>query len=268
MPGKIGIILVVLAIEACGVSQTLQTRKAQTPSEVQESALSQLAIAAKMYLRDSAELPLRMDLVMVTINTSGRTIRKEHATGIFNFHGYNPRSDLARWDGQLNRSFFHGHSAMLPALSNSVSAPSFPAFMFLANEVGMAKDFSVDLDEPSADRQFVTARMSPRPGQCMDFKWSSESESPVNLCGTSKFAIQKDDSSLQHFSFDAGRLSIATTMKSFGKCELRSYHAEVEFQKVTLPGDSKPFLVPRHVEVVIETDKGKLDITTGFTPKR
>ena len=270
MPRKISIILLVLAFAAHGVSQTLQTRKVNTPAQVHKLTFNQLAAAAKMYLRESVELPLSVDLSMLAISASGRTLKKDHGTAVYDYHGYNPRSerDTGTFKHISTKGLFHSTKWVQPVAWNSFVATTIPSIILFKEVNFTAKRYSLDGGEPSADSQFVTARMSPRPGKCSNFKWSTKEGAPEEFCGTSQFKLQKDDLSFRHFSFDAGALPIATTVKPFGKCELRSYHAEVEFQKVTLPDDPKPFLVPKHVEVVVETDKGKLKMTIDYTPKK
>jgi hypothetical protein len=44
----------------------------------------------------------------------------------------------------------------------------------------------------------------------------------------------------------------------FGLCTITGYGVEVEFQKATLTGDPKPFLVPAIVIATLTTDKGKI----------
>lgn len=247
-------------------TQTLQSREVLTP-ESHKLTDTQLAEAARIYLRDSAEFPLEMQIGMVAISTSGRTIKKDHASGAYNFHGYNPRSAGSSAHGDLNGSLFHLHRFLSPAFGNSMLAPTLPSF-FLKDLKDALNAYFLEMGDASANSQFLTARLSPRPGTCLEFKWSTKYAAPEELCGTGQFELQKNDLSLRHFSFDAGGLPVSTTLKAFGKCELRRYHAEVEFQKVTLPDDPKPFLVPKHVEVVIETDKGELDMATEYTPRK
>jgi hypothetical protein len=45
----------------------------------------------------------------------------------------------------------------------------------------------------------------------------------------------------------------------------RAITTEAEFQKVFLPDDPKPFLVPKLITVPITTDKGPLAISSVYT---
>jgi hypothetical protein len=44
-----------------------------------------------------------------------------------------------------------------------------------------------------------------------------------------------------------------------------SYYSEGDVQKGFLPGDPRPFLVPKRVVTMIETDKGKIVLTNEHT---
>ena len=89
---------------------------------------------------------------------------------------------------------------------------------------------------------------------------------PDRVCGASEFQLLHD-LSFQKFTFDESGLSGPVKMEPFGQCMLRRYHAEVEFQKVMLPGDKEPFLVPKRATATLETDKGTIVIFSAFETK-
>lgn len=248
-----------------GPAQGAQVSETLAPA-AGKLTLSQLATAAKAYLRDSAELPLDMQLSMLAVDGSSRTIKKDHATGRYDFHGYNLHSENANASMRVQtKGFLHSAKGMLPAAWNSFIAGILPSTVL---SMKAEEEYSLEMADPSAASHLVTAKITPPPGSCSEFKWSIKHVAPETFCGTSKFELQKDDLSLQHFSFDAGGLPLATEVKPFGRCQLRGYHVEVEFQKVTLAGDPKPFLVPKQVEVTIDTDKGKVVMSSEFAPRK
>jgi hypothetical protein len=254
-----------LTIVAGAMAQTAQVSETLTPAP---SALtfSQVATAAKTYLRDSAEFPLSMQVSMMAVDGSGRTIKKDRAKGRYDFHGYNMRSEHASGSMQVQtEGFFHSPRGMLPTVWNSFVASILPAHA-LATKA--EEKYAFEAAGSAAGGQLVTAIMIPLSGTCSEFKWSIKNGVPERFCGTSKLELQKDDLSLQHLSFDSSGLPLATEVKPFGRCQLLRYHAEVEFQKVMLPDDPKPFLVPKHVEVTVETDKGQLIMTSDFAPRK
>jgi hypothetical protein len=71
----------------------------------------------------------------------------------------------------------------------------------------------------------------------------------------------------QKYTFDLSGLPAPLIIDAFGPCILQRYHAEVEFQKVEVPGEKEPFLVPKLVTAAIETNKGKILIASAYEPK-
>jgi hypothetical protein len=53
-------------------------------------------------------------------------------------------------------------------------------------------------------------------------------------------------------------------MDVFGAATILRYHVDADFQKVLLPGDPKPFLVPKLVTVTVDTDKGKIVMNSEY----
>jgi hypothetical protein len=90
---------------------------------------------------------------------------------------------------------------------------------------------------------------------------------PDDLCGASAFQLH-DDLIFRKFAFDVLGLPAPVKLDPFGQCNLQRYHAEVEFQQVTLPGGQVPFLIPKQVTATMETDKGKIVITSVYEPKQ
>jgi hypothetical protein len=251
-----------LATRVIGQSTQISETLAAPPARL---TLTQLASTAKAYLRDSAEFPLKIQLKMIATNNAGRTIKSDRAYGSYDFHGYNPRSETGKANLRIQTDgIFHSAKGMLPAAWNTSLAGLEPATMLQKNA---EEKYSLEISD-SSDRNLLIATMTPIPGWCSGLKWSVENSVPASYCGTSKFALHKDDLGLQHFSFDAVGLPLQAEVKPFGPCEIRRYHTDVDFQKVMLPGDPKPFLVPKHTEVTIETDKGKLFMTADFAPRK
>ena len=229
------------------VPQATQTLEGITPQ--------QLAAGIKTYLRDSAEFPLHMDLVLVATDSSGQLRRRKTGTANYDFHGYNPRSNYG--GGSLR-----GSKSTIPVALNAFMATILPATGLREFSAGTGLAISED---PAAG--LVTAKL-PENSRCEEFQWSSEDSTPIRLCGSSEFQLKKDDLSLVRFAFKSVGLPISTVVKPFGKCQLRNYRVEAEYQKVMFPGDPKPFLVPKRVETKVETDKGTLVMTSQFAPRK
>jgi hypothetical protein len=90
---------------------------------------------------------------------------------------------------------------------------------------------------------------------------------PDGFCGLAEFQLG-DDLSFQKFTFEAPGLPVFTNIDGVGQCVLRRYHTEIEFQKVTLPGSTDPFLVPKQVITTLETSKGNLVIASAYEPQQ
>lgn len=222
-----------------------------------QPTLAQLTPAIRSYFHDSAEFPLEMEIRVVATNSAGRVAEKKSGKGRYNFRGYNPRAENAQSVMRISKS-------LVSAALNSSTAISLPISV-LSKELG--ERYSLEVSEKESAGGLLTVKIPQLP-ECSEFKWSPEETLPESLCGASQFQIQKDDSSLQHFSFDAVGLPLSTVVKPFGRCQLLRYLVEVQFQKVMLPGDPKPFLIPQRVEVKIDTDKGEVVISSQFTPRK
>jgi hypothetical protein len=158
----------------------------------------------------------------------------------------------------------HSSKGMLPTAWNSAMAGLLP-FIVLSRDAN--EQYSLKTADASGKNLFL-AVFTPIPGSCPGLRWSAKNNAPESYCGPSRFGLQKDDLSLQNFSFEAAGLPLQAEVKPFGRCEILRYHSEVEFQKVMLPDDPKPFLVPKHVEVTVDTNKGKLIMTTDFASRK
>ena len=235
------------------VMLTLTVAMAGTaPAPVDEVTFAQVAKATRIYFRDSAEFPMRMNVELTISDQSGRV--RKHKTGKvdYDFHGYNSRS------GSANAHFRGPRPVMKAALG--IIASSFVPMSVLFGDA--EKNYSFTL-APSPDS--VIARFaSIQP--CEPAKWSDVGFVPEGLCGSLSLHLNKDDIALQRFTFDEAGLPVPAKVESLGPVVIQAYHAEAEFQKVLLPDDPKPFLVPKLVTVIVTTDKGKLVISSAYAP--
>ncbi|HEY6273710.1 MAG TPA: hypothetical protein VIX19_17155 [Terriglobales bacterium] len=226
----------------------------QAPQILEGLTPEKLAAGMRIYLRDSAEFPLHMDMVLVATDSSGQVRQRKKGSANYDFHGYNPRSNNS--GGQLR-----GSKGTFPAAENALLGGILPSFAVVALSAGAQPVTSED-----SVAGLVTAKIE-QPG-CGEFEWSSANSMPKRLCGSMEFQLKESDLSLVRFSYQAGGLPITTVVKPFGKCQLQSYRVEAEYQQVSLPGDPKPFLVPRRLEAKVETDKGGLVMTSQFAPRK
>jgi hypothetical protein len=244
----IAISAAILLAGCCGLAA--QTAPAQP-------TLAQLTPAIRSFFHDSAEFPLEMQVSVVAVNSAGRVVEKKSGKGRYNFRGYNPHTGRSQSEMRISKS-------VVPAVWNNFVAIALPSNV-LFNDAGKA--YSLEVSEKESAGGLLTAKVPQLPG-CSEFTWLPEETRPETLCGASQFQIQKDDSSLQHFSFGAGGLPLATVVKPFGRCQLLRYLVDVQFQKIVLSNDPKPFLIPQRIEVKIDTDKGEIVIDSHFAPRK
>jgi hypothetical protein len=221
-----------------------------------ELTFEQVAKASKTYFRDSAEFPLRISVEMTATDLSGRV--RKHKTGKFkyDFHGYNQRS------GNATGTLYGPKGMSKPARGIAISSLAPMALLSLDVE----KDYTFTLAEP-VEPGLLSARLAPIP-DCPTFQWLADAYGPKSLCGSFQIQMQADDLALKHLVFDAVGLPVSANIDFLGPATLSSYHVEAEFQKVFLPGDPKPFLVPKLIVVTVETDKGKLVMSSNYAPRK
>lgn len=221
-----------------------------------ELTLGQVAKASKVYFRDSAELPLLMNVEMTITDQSGR-IRK-HKTGKVNydFQGYNSRSERAH----LN---LKGSRAVLKAAA-SISISSLAPAILLGPEAEQSFTFRT-LEPRSPD--LVLANMAPVPA-CDPFEWWADFYTSKSLCGSFEIQLQKNDLELKHVTFHASGLPASAVVDVLGPVTILRFHSEADFQKVLIAGDPKPFLVPRLVTVTVDTDKGKIVMSSEYVLRK
>lgn len=225
------------------------------PSE--KLTLARMESVIRTYLRDSAELPMRIRAESTATDLSGRV--RKHKTGNveYDFHGYNPRSQRA--DSNL-----HGDRGVVKtAAMLSMSS------IFLLNALGpeVAGQYTFTVTESTGSDGLLSAALKPIP-PCDPFKWSAKEQAMENFCGSSEFRLQKDDLDLKRYSFDQLALPVSALVEPFGQCTITGYHVDVDFQKTFLPGDPKPFLVPGRVTATLTTDKGSLVMTGSYDVKK
>jgi hypothetical protein len=223
------------------------------PFALEEITLSDVARAGKAYFRDSAEFPMHISTGLTATDLSGRVRKHKSATFKYDFHGYNQRSA----NGTVT---LHGPRAMMKAAFGAVTSSMAPV-SFLSPSA--EKKYAFKVTEQGVD--VVSARLS-HLGKCEPSRWLPDFDALNPMCGSFEVQLQRDDLALKRYIFDAANLPVQANIDPFGAATISTYHAEVEFQKVFLPDDPKPFLIPRLVIVIIETDKGKLVIRSNYVP--
>ena len=241
-----GVALTIPAIVAFGQSQTASVT-------FEKPAFAQVAAAARVTLRDSAELPMEMTVSVVATDVSGRIRKQQNGSYKYNFHGYSQSTGHSSFT-------VNGPRRTINAALHSVFFAAIPSFI---NTEEAEKDFSFEIVEADASSPLFTAKVAPL-FACGSFDWDTGHQFLKTFCGPTDFQFYKDDLSLYAFVFDSTGLPVETKVDPFGSVTLLRYRMEARFQKVTLPGDPHPFLIPQHETITIETNKGKLVINSEF----
>lgn len=252
------------------------------PTGAQQLTFDQLVKASKESLRDTAELPMRLKVEFSATDLTGRV--RKHKTGKFDydFHGFNPHSN----NGSLN---LHGSRGTIKAAGTTATVTMLPSLLLPSNGEPRLKMKIIDSPEPdilaaeflqedSLEATHVKWETKEKPAsgekppsgqKCQTSEWMQEAYIFKNIClGRGQMQLQKDDLSMKSFAWDTGGLPQSANVDYLGEANVNDYRVDIDFQKVTLPGDPKPFVVPRHVTVTVVTDKGKLLMVGEFSLKK
>jgi hypothetical protein len=261
MPLRLGLqfVLIVLTLNLGALAQGAEEKNA--PSE--EAALSvtrgQLVKAAKLYFRDTAELPM----VQVTTVTAGKARKPSTITGEYLFHGYSKNK-------KTSNASFQGNISMWAVLRGAKVAKASLNSMFFTMMPGVEIYSETDdyaFEDATGAQKLPRVKMLPiKPCPVFSVTQISESYLPEHPCGEMDFDLDTD-SKLQRFTFESAGLPAQLKLYPFGKCTLLRYHAEVAFQSVTLLDEKTPFLVPAQVTTTVETSKGSIVLLSKYQPK-
>lgn len=227
-----------------------------------------LVKSAKIYFRDTTELPMTQNTTFTVTDASGHAREVKHQATNYLFNGYNKNRKTASGKLGGKESFWAmlGGSKMIKASINSVFWSMMPGVWIYAEPAEYTFEAQDQRDG------MVSAKLTPvKPCSPLTMQKNPDIYLPDEVCGLGLFELH-DDLSLQKFVFDASGLPVVLKMASLGKGTLQRYHAEIEFQRVMLPGDKEPFLVPKQVTATLETNKGNIVISSmyeaGKTTKR
>ena len=255
----------------------------QGPVPATEISFERVTRASKESLRDSAELPMRMSVDFSATDLTGKLRKHRTGTYDYDFHGFNPRSSNSTMNlrGSPRSGFKEAATAAVVAtLAAVLVAPGaehrlkmkvidspqpgiFVAEFVPADDSPGAVTVSLSTEKP------VREEKSGSQQKCQTSEWMRNAYLLRNICPARlQVQMQKDDLSIKAFAYDVAGLPLPAKIDYLGEANITSYHFDIDFQKATLPGDPKPFVVPSHVTVNIATDKGKLAMTATFALKK
>ena len=198
---------------------------------------------------------MHMTFSLTATNAAGRVIKTRNGRVDYNFHGYNTRS--------MNGNFtLHGMKSHDKSAGTLGGAPTISGLLLIP-ELDRAFRMQV-ADSPDFEILVVDFKYL---GECHP-AWNNEFYLPADMCGSFKVQLHKDDLSIKSLSFEIAGMPIQGKIDYLGEAAINRNYVVIDLQKVMLPGDPKPFVVPSHISCTLETDKGKLVISGDFSVKK
>jgi hypothetical protein len=201
------------------------------------------------------------------VASSGRSSKPKTISRNYLFRGYSRerRTANARIKGG-SESFWEWlrGSKLGNASANSAIWTMLPGLWLYADPGA----YTLTFVPAATGSELLQAKMAPvKPCPALNMsRRNSQWYFPDNACGEIEFQLDKD-LRFRQFAFDALGLPAQVNFAPFGRCNLKRYHAELEFQEVNLPQDRAPFLVPKRVVATLETDKGTILISSIYEPE-
>lgn len=262
MHGKLAAAAIFVAFVSLNLRAQMATRS-EPARAAQNLTLKDLATAAQHYFRDTAELPMLQTTTFSVTDSHGRTRKPKKITTTYLFHGYSRGQQTANATVNGNISMWAAlrGAKMVKIAANSAAWLILPGWR-LYSQTG---DYAFEANENSNGDDLIRAKLTPMK-PCSPFTITNEWYFPDHTCGETEFELD-DNLRFKSFAWEAPSLPAAVKLDPLGRCTLRRYHAEVEFQSVTIDGDKEPFLVPRQVTATMETDKGIIVIASAYEPK-
>jgi hypothetical protein len=257
------IVLIILSLNLGARAQIAERMDTPSGEPMVSISRGQLVKAAKIYFRDSAELPMMQVTTLTVTDAAGKTRKPRTMTGEYLFHGYSKNKNAAN-------ATFRTKVSMWAALRGAKMAKSSMNGIFFTMMPGLqiyseTDDYTFEDDAGPQDSPRVKL-LPAKPCPVFSLTQISESYLPEHACGEMDFDLDKD-SKLQKFTFKSAGLPAQLKLYPFGGCTLLGYRSEVTFQSVSLAEGKTPFLVPAQVTTTATTSKGTVVIVSKYQPK-
>lgn len=221
--------------------------------------------AVKIQFRDTVEFHVRQRIIFTATDSRGHVRKNVRTEGDSTLQGYDPhKTKMLVAETTLTPS--HLFSLLVRGrwklFINGNLWITIPVQMILGVR-GNHYDLTT---EQAEDPESIAVRMS-FPWTCPAFAMTRpQYYLPDMFCGTSRFRFAARDLALQSFTFESGGLPVRIKVKPWNECMLQRYYAEIEYHKIMLPNSDDPYVVPKRVINVLETDKGKIQIVSIYEP--
>jgi hypothetical protein len=226
----------------------------------EDVTLDQITGLAKVYLRDSAEVPMAVDVTTLVTDPSGKVKHKGHLTASMVFRGYS--FQLGTFSARANKQGLTPFG-LRDSLSGDLAA-------FFGGSLLFAKDGprpQIRQSDGPGKRLVVVVQNA----NCPALELNSKFLFPQHPCGVTEIALTSGaggDLAFQHVGFESVGAAATTKVPHLGDAQLKTFRYGVDFQLKTLPGEAKPYLWPLKTVVTAITDKGTVTITNLYSAKR
>lgn len=233
----------------------------QTAPQPAELTRERVAALAKIYFRDSEELPMDVAVTNVVTDPQGNVKRRSQSAVRVMYKGFNQ---------QAGRSSFNANSGWFNtgALRASLSGDFAVDIATMRLAVGMGGGPPWGIQPPAAPGQpyLLTSKDS----DCPAFQLLRDWIFPAKLCAAFQYSLDgsgPENLAFAHFRFDLLNVPAPAKLPDFGQAQITSFRCEGDFQKAFLPGDSQPYLLPSRVVTTVETSKGRIELTNQYSPR-
>jgi hypothetical protein len=206
----------------------------------------------RMFLRDSAELPMDVLVRTVVTDSKGHQKRNTQATIHLLFRGYSEKAErftfqsrAGLWDRRVMNDSMTGDLAVFGAFSR-----------VMPDRDGKTRFQTIE------DGSAVVVRSSA--DDCNQFEWRRGDLYPERGCTAVEFRLgrgSRGELRIERFRLEALHLPARGNVRYLGPAMVQKYEAEGDVQEAYLADDPRPFLAPKRVVTTIETDKGKIVVT-------
>jgi hypothetical protein len=256
------VLVCLLSLTTLSSAQTLVTHE-NPPNSSGNPAFDNLVSAAKVYFRDTAELPMVQVSTMTVTDKSGKSRKPNTLTAEYVFHGYSKNTHTAN-------ATFHANVSIWAALRGAKMAKSSingMAFTMMPGTQIYSENNQYTFEDDASAQDGPKIKLIPsKPCEVFTLMEMRETYLPKKDCGEMQFDLDTD-SKLQKFTFESAGLPAQLKLDPFGNCSLLRYHTEITFQSVTLPNDKTPFVVPAQVTTTLTTSKGTIVLVSKYQPK-
>lgn len=215
------------------------------------SALESAASAMHRLLRDSTEIPLQVRSTVEFYDASGRLKKSKRTEHRFQITAIKRSDQGVTYNfvlKKINKAVFAELVDTDSVLFTNVLLFSFPT---------SDEHFDVS-SEPTSTTLTVSFTA---PTDCTEFEVEKGEFRLKRWCGSSQVVFDREPIVPRHATCTAAGLPLAGP-----KDTLRAYRAELDFQLVSVPGDSQPLLLPGRIVATYESDRGRTVVQSDYTP--